>query len=57
MRLLFDEQLSNRLPCLLADCYPDSLHVELLRKHAEDIEQFAAHDEVAFLELGGRRLD
>jgi hypothetical protein len=25
MRLLFDEQLSNRLPHLLADCYPDSL--------------------------------
>ena len=30
MRLLFDEQLSNRLPHLLADCYPDSLHVESL---------------------------
>jgi predicted nuclease of predicted toxin-antitoxin system len=30
MRLLFDEQLSNRLPRLLADRYPDSLHVEAL---------------------------
>lgn len=28
MHLLFDEQLSNRLPSLLADCYPGSLHVE-----------------------------
>lgn len=72
MRLLFDEQLSNRLPDLLADCYPDSLHkdedfhrlsvmhgappkvvwvrlgncttqdiVDLLRKHLEDVRQFA----------------
>ena len=82
MRLLFDEHLSNRLPRLLADCYPDSLHIEslnlgappkvvwvrlgncttqdivvLLRKHLEDIKQFAAQDEVAFLELGGRRID
>ena len=113
MRLLFDEQLSNRLPHLLADCYPESLHIEalnlggapdiilwqaavvhgfvlvskdedfhrlsvihgappkvvwlrlgtcttqdivdLLRKHVEDIKQFAAQEEVAFLELGGRR--
>jgi predicted nuclease of predicted toxin-antitoxin system len=30
MRLLFDEQLSNRLPHLLADCYPESLHIEAL---------------------------
>jgi predicted nuclease of predicted toxin-antitoxin system len=30
MRLLFDEQLSNRLPLLLVDCYPDSLHIESL---------------------------
>lgn len=71
MRLLFDEQLSNRLPHLLADCYPDSAKVvwlrlgncttqdivDLLRKHAEDIRQFAAQDEAAFLELGGRRMD
>lgn len=115
MRLLFDEQLSNRLPRLLADCYPDSLHIEsldlggapdvilwqaavvqgfvlvtkdedfhrlsvmhgappkvvwlrlgncttqdivdLLRKHVEDIKQFTAQDEAAFLELGGRRMD
>lgn len=27
MRLLFDEQLSRRLPTLLADLYPDSLQV------------------------------
>jgi predicted nuclease of predicted toxin-antitoxin system len=30
MRLLFDEQLSSRLPRLLADCYPESLHIESL---------------------------
>lgn len=30
MRLLFDEQLSSRLPRLLADCYPDSLHIDSL---------------------------
>jgi predicted nuclease of predicted toxin-antitoxin system len=30
MRLLFDEQLSSRLPRLLSDSYPDSLHVEAL---------------------------
>ena len=47
MRLLFDEQLSNRLPRLLADCYPESLHVR----------QFAAQDEVSFLELGPRRIN
>jgi predicted nuclease of predicted toxin-antitoxin system len=60
MRLLFDEQLSTRLPRLLADWYPDSLHIEaldLLRRHIEDLRQFAAQDEAAFLELGGRRLD
>ena len=28
MRLLFDEQLSARLCTMLADVYPDSLHVE-----------------------------
>jgi predicted nuclease of predicted toxin-antitoxin system len=27
MRLLFDEQLSDRLPALLTDVVPDSLHV------------------------------
>lgn len=115
MRLLFDEQLSHRLPRLLAACYPDSLHVggldlggapdiilwqaavvhgfvlvtkdedfhrlsvihgappkvvwlrlgncttqdivDLLRKHVEDVRQFAVQDEAAFLELGGRRMD
>jgi predicted nuclease of predicted toxin-antitoxin system len=30
MRVLFDEQLSSRLPRLLSDEYPDSLHVESL---------------------------
>lgn len=30
MRLLFDEQLSSRLPHLVSDQYPDSLHVESL---------------------------
>ena len=115
MRLLFDEQLSNRLPALLADCYPDSFNIEslalggapdvivwqaavvhrcvlvykdedfhrlsvmhgappkvvwlrlgncttqdivnLLRKHAADVRQFAAQDEVSVLELGARRID
>ena len=28
MRLLFDEQLSARLCSMLAEIYPDSLHVE-----------------------------
>ena len=60
MRLLFDEQLSSRLPRLLADHYPDSLHVQaldLLRKHVEDIRRFCTQDEVSFLELGGPRTD
>ncbi len=30
MRLLFDEQLSDRLPALLADVFPGSLHVARL---------------------------
>ena len=30
MRLLFDEQLSEELVSLLADLFPDSLHVRLL---------------------------
>jgi hypothetical protein len=41
MRLLFDEQLSNRPPRLLADCYPDS----------------PRNNEVASLELSGQRMD
>jgi predicted nuclease of predicted toxin-antitoxin system len=115
MRLLFDEQLSSRLPRLLSNSYPDSLHVEaiglqggsdhavrqaavergcllvskdedfhrlsvlhgappkvvwlrlgncttqlivdLLLAHVEDIRRFAQQDEVAFLELGGKRTD
>jgi hypothetical protein len=30
MRLLFDEQLSDTLPALLADVFPGSLHVCVL---------------------------
>lgn len=30
MRLLFDEQLSEALPALLADVFPESLHVRAL---------------------------
>lgn len=30
MRLLFDEQLSDALPAMLADLFPGSLHVRLL---------------------------
>jgi predicted nuclease of predicted toxin-antitoxin system len=115
MRLLFDEQLSSRLPRLLSESYPDSLHVEalgllggsdrevrqaavehgcllvskdedfhrlsvlhgappkvvwlrlgncttqlivdLLRAHVADIKRFAEQEDVAFLELGGKRTD
>jgi predicted nuclease of predicted toxin-antitoxin system len=111
MRLLFDEQVSDRLPERLADLYPASLHVmtlglagasdeaiwraatehgcilttkdedfhrlsvlrgappkviwlrlgncttdeieKLLRRHHEDVIQFAEHPEATFLELGG----
>ena len=42
MRLLFDEQLSNRLPRLLADCYPDSLHVEALDPESGDNDESQA---------------
>ena len=30
MRLLFDEQLSDALPAMLADVFPGSLHVRML---------------------------
>jgi predicted nuclease of predicted toxin-antitoxin system len=30
MRLLFDEQLSEALPALLVDVFPDSLHIRAL---------------------------
>lgn len=30
MKLLLDENLSPRLPALLADLYPESSHVELI---------------------------
>ena len=38
MKLLFDENLSPRLPRLLQDLYPDSAHVEdlLLRGHSDE---------------------
>ena len=39
MKLLFDQNLSPRLPALLADIYPDSAHVIPLRlDEAEDLE-------------------
>src|SRR6266508_3645320 len=34
MRLLFDENLSERLVVQLSDCFPDSLHVRSLGKGA-----------------------
>jgi predicted nuclease of predicted toxin-antitoxin system len=40
----------------LGNCTTQDI-VDLLRKHVEDIKQFAAQDEAAFLELGGRRLE
>lgn len=40
----------------LGNCVTQDI-VDLLRKHAEDIRQFATQDEAAFLELGGRRMD
>ena len=55
MSLLFDEQLSNRLPRLLADCYPDSLHVEALNLDgAPDIILWQAAVVHHFV---GRRMD
>ena len=37
MKLLFDQNLSPRLPSLLSDLYPDSLHVrEVGLKDATD---------------------
>ena len=39
MKLLFDQNLSPRLPALLADIYPDSKHVIPLQlDEAEDLE-------------------
>jgi predicted nuclease of predicted toxin-antitoxin system len=39
MKLLFDQNLSPRLPALLADIYPDSAHVIPLQlDEAEDLE-------------------
>lgn len=47
MKLLFDEDLSGRLPAALEDCYPGSLHVrEVGLKSAADSvvwEYAAAH--------------
>ncbi len=36
MKLLFDHNLSPRLPRLLADLYPDSIHVRTVRLHESD---------------------
>ena len=36
MKLLFDHNLSPRLPRLLADLYPDSIHVRTVRLHERD---------------------
>ena len=39
MKLLFDQNLSPRLPRLLADIYPESLHVrEIGLREADDVE-------------------
>ena len=38
MKLLFDQNLSPRLPSLLADIYPDSVHVrEVALRDADDL--------------------
>ena len=65
MRLLFDQNLSHRLPGLVQDLYPGSLHTRLaLRQDAKDEEiwEFASrHDliiiskDVDFGELSRRR--
>ena len=48
MKLLFDENLSFRLACILQDIYPDSIHVReigLLGSEDKNIWEFAAgHD-------------
>jgi hypothetical protein len=36
VKLLFDENLSPKLPCLLADLFPDSLHVRDVGMKATD---------------------
>src|SRR5437588_12468824 len=39
MKLLFDQNLSPRLPSLLADIYPESVHIrEVGLHHSDDVE-------------------
>ena len=52
MKLLFDENLSFRLPRSLADRFPDSLHVEdvgLGRSDDEAIRRYAADHGLAIV--------
>lgn len=46
MRLLFDHNLSPRLPRLLADLYPDSIHVREVGLHESDDAIVWKHAEV-----------
>lgn len=60
MKLLFDENLSPRLVILLADLFPNSVHVRdmglraaanLLRRYIKTLETFEADDVASFLSL------
>lgn len=42
-RLLLDENLSPRLPKALADCFPDSAHVDGIGLHGQPDEAVWAH--------------
>lgn len=50
MKLLFDQNLSPRLPRLLADLYPDSMHVrEIGLRDASDAEIWECAKENGFV--------
>jgi len=49
MRLLFDQNLSRRLPDRLADVFPESLHVSVLGlSNATDLEVWSVAKEQGF---------
>lgn len=62
MRLLFDENLSHRLVDLLADVYPDSVHVRDIglasatdlevARYASDVDLVIVTKDIDFEELG-----
>ncbi len=57
MRLLFDQNLSQRLVQRLADVYPDSCHVreieseQILRIHLATIQTFSVEESGSFLAI------